>query len=380
MEADDRFYKRLQEGYRMEKPALAPSSIYDVMMECWDQEPSERPPFPALVDRIGDLMEEGLRQHYLDLNVAYDEMNREWLSGKQDYLSKMGEPDFQSVSTRPSPERQYENVPQNMDSGYLLPIPPAIVTDNTTGYQNLSNTNEPRGQLLANNTGYMFMNYPEIVEDSSRSQTFPVDMSRISTDNSSPDTLGKIQNVQQSKDNITLVVEDPNPSSPDEPGNQSPDFECNIEDKIDNREISGISNMNYIPNHLIFAPGKERLRDLNEVVEEVEQQKQRLKNRQSSEEFDGYPVGGPNSLRNGRRQKNDSGLGSIDSSQFESNSRSPIDITRGESDDLEPVKNNEGHGCHHNLSYVSHTPQQHANGLPNTHSHPALISAAGLIV
>jgi len=40
---------------------------------------------------------EGLRQHYLDLNVVYDKMNREWLSVNQDYLIKMGEPDFQSV-------------------------------------------------------------------------------------------------------------------------------------------------------------------------------------------------------------------------------------------------------------------------------------------
>ena len=42
---------KIEEGYRMPKPStdpLCPDSIYDIMMECWRKEYSDRPTFAYL--------------------------------------------------------------------------------------------------------------------------------------------------------------------------------------------------------------------------------------------------------------------------------------------------------------------------------------------
>jgi len=137
MEADERFYTMLREGYRMEKPTLAPSSLYDLMLDCWTHEPTERPKFPDLVSRIGGLMEEGLRQHYVDLNVPYDLINKE--------------------------SHTYQNIQPPIDNGgYLVPITPSqksVQYVNLASFNNASDSNIPNDSsppaLLANNTGYM---------------------------------------------------------------------------------------------------------------------------------------------------------------------------------------------------------------------------------
>ncbi|XP_078582755.1 uncharacterized protein LOC144865706 [Branchiostoma floridae x Branchiostoma japonicum] len=45
----------IKDGYRLEKPALCPDDIYDVMISCWQNLPGDRPTFPQLktsLDRI----------------------------------------------------------------------------------------------------------------------------------------------------------------------------------------------------------------------------------------------------------------------------------------------------------------------------------------
>ncbi|XP_066297937.1 tyrosine-protein kinase receptor Tie-1-like [Branchiostoma lanceolatum] len=47
--------KLLPDGYRLEKPALCPQDVYDVMKTCWETLPENRPTFPQLkatLDRI----------------------------------------------------------------------------------------------------------------------------------------------------------------------------------------------------------------------------------------------------------------------------------------------------------------------------------------
>ena len=38
------------------------------MIDCWNADPSQRPSFKELMDTLGDLLEDGEKDHYLDLS------------------------------------------------------------------------------------------------------------------------------------------------------------------------------------------------------------------------------------------------------------------------------------------------------------------------
>ncbi|KAL1438156.1 hypothetical protein MTO96_048246 [Rhipicephalus appendiculatus] len=92
---DESFYKRLKNGYRMEKPDYAPDDVYEIMQSCWQGEPKERPDFSTLVTRVGDLLEAGVRNYYMALNDPYANVNL-LMKNNNDYLT-MGnklDPDY----------------------------------------------------------------------------------------------------------------------------------------------------------------------------------------------------------------------------------------------------------------------------------------------
>lgn len=84
---DEEFYLKLSNGYRMEKPKYCPGFIFkEIMSRCWVKDPSERPEFGQLSTKLGDLLEASVRQHYVDLNDPYTEMNQVLFSN-HDYLN-----------------------------------------------------------------------------------------------------------------------------------------------------------------------------------------------------------------------------------------------------------------------------------------------------
>ncbi|RWS12832.1 Vascular endothelial growth factor receptor 3-like protein, partial [Dinothrombium tinctorium] len=85
IEVNEEFYKKLKNGYRMEKPDACPDVIYSMMHECWNAEPKDRPDFTQLAENLGLLLEASVRQHYLDLNDPYQQMNIQ-LQQTSDYL------------------------------------------------------------------------------------------------------------------------------------------------------------------------------------------------------------------------------------------------------------------------------------------------------
>lgn len=89
IDIDEEFYKRLKNGYRMEKPEYAPKSIYNIMQDCWNPEPTERPTFTELAEKLGLLLEASVKKYYIELNMPYMVMNKE-LMNNNDYL-QMGE-------------------------------------------------------------------------------------------------------------------------------------------------------------------------------------------------------------------------------------------------------------------------------------------------
>jgi len=40
--------KVLQQGYRMPRPMECPNELYDIMLDCWKEDPAERPTFETL--------------------------------------------------------------------------------------------------------------------------------------------------------------------------------------------------------------------------------------------------------------------------------------------------------------------------------------------
>lgn len=90
-----------------------------MMLDCWLAKPLFRPSFNKLSERIGSLLEDTVRKHYIDLNDPYLVMNTQRLED-HDYLAMMSPPNFENLS---SP--QYVNdLPENQDTpGYLCMRP-----------------------------------------------------------------------------------------------------------------------------------------------------------------------------------------------------------------------------------------------------------------
>ena len=130
IEPGDRFYDKLISGYRMEKPENCPMSIYHVMMKCWEADPNSRPSFKELMDFHGDLLEDGEKNHYLDLSKRFE--NKHGVAGavqNDDYLLRMNAPDY-TAQTSVMPGLEEED-------GYLVPeikIKPPMAETDECGY------------------------------------------------------------------------------------------------------------------------------------------------------------------------------------------------------------------------------------------------------
>ena len=110
----------------MEKPEYCPQPIYDMMLHTWDSEPEKRPNFLQLMDELGDLLEEGETDHYLDLTKNFDASFANNAVENKDYLAMMSPPDFTTqTSVSPGDFRPQTSVTSAADlNGYLEPTKP----------------------------------------------------------------------------------------------------------------------------------------------------------------------------------------------------------------------------------------------------------------
>ena len=60
--------RELQKGHRMEKPEYAPNFLGEMMTNCWQKEPSDRPTFFQMADVIAKQIESVVGIDYLNLN------------------------------------------------------------------------------------------------------------------------------------------------------------------------------------------------------------------------------------------------------------------------------------------------------------------------
>ncbi|KAG5850693.1 hypothetical protein ANANG_G00085160 [Anguilla anguilla] len=70
---DEEFCHRLRGGTRMRAPEYSTPEIYSIMLSCWKTNPIERPTFTALVETLGDLLQQRVQQDgkdYIPLNSS----------------------------------------------------------------------------------------------------------------------------------------------------------------------------------------------------------------------------------------------------------------------------------------------------------------------
>uniref|UniRef100_A0A672IP95 receptor protein-tyrosine kinase n=1 Tax=Salarias fasciatus TaxID=181472 RepID=A0A672IP95_SALFA len=64
---DESFCRRLREGTRMRPPEYATTEIYQTMLDCWLDRPTDRPTFADLVEHLGNLLQASAQQVCSDL-------------------------------------------------------------------------------------------------------------------------------------------------------------------------------------------------------------------------------------------------------------------------------------------------------------------------
>ncbi|NXU84264.1 VGFR1 factor, partial [Xiphorhynchus elegans] len=62
VQIDEDFCSRLKEGTRMRAPEQATEEIYQIMLDCWQSNPNDRPRFSELVKKLGDLLQANVQQ------------------------------------------------------------------------------------------------------------------------------------------------------------------------------------------------------------------------------------------------------------------------------------------------------------------------------
>uniref|UniRef100_A0A8C0IAK6 receptor protein-tyrosine kinase n=1 Tax=Bubo bubo TaxID=30461 RepID=A0A8C0IAK6_BUBBB len=74
VQIDEDFCSRLKEGTRMRAPEQATEEIYQIMLDCWQSNPNDRPRFSELVKKLGDLLQANVQQEgkdYIPLNTIF---------------------------------------------------------------------------------------------------------------------------------------------------------------------------------------------------------------------------------------------------------------------------------------------------------------------
>ncbi|XP_046640460.1 mast/stem cell growth factor receptor Kit-like isoform X4 [Daphnia pulicaria] len=69
--------KEILNGYRMDKPELAPKFFGEMMADCWKSDPKERPTFSQMEKVICGHMESSVSSDYLNMNAIYVKLNED---------------------------------------------------------------------------------------------------------------------------------------------------------------------------------------------------------------------------------------------------------------------------------------------------------------
>ncbi|XP_047483126.1 platelet-derived growth factor receptor beta-like isoform X3 [Penaeus chinensis] len=91
------FLKDLEAGLRMEEPKYGNDDLYDLMLQCWQEDPTRRPTFSALSEALESILEPEIMQNYGNMNQHYQRLNEERFKEETDYLDMFIRPDYQNL-------------------------------------------------------------------------------------------------------------------------------------------------------------------------------------------------------------------------------------------------------------------------------------------
>ncbi|XP_063227946.1 vascular endothelial growth factor receptor 1-like [Bacillus rossius redtenbacheri] len=143
MEADERLFNSLISGYRMECPEYSTREIYQLMLNCWDAEPTRRPTFTKLVEEFGAMLENSVREHYVDLNDPYIAMNKQTFQDCNDYLNMVTAPTYENLMS-PSYKNLDHHYINNPDAVKQLCLDAAA----GSGYIKMNRSSQPDDLMI----------------------------------------------------------------------------------------------------------------------------------------------------------------------------------------------------------------------------------------
>ncbi|CAL8394781.1 unnamed protein product [Boreogadus saida] len=105
---DESFCRRLKEGTRMRAPDYATTEIYQTMLDCWLNCPTDRPTFSELVEHLGNLLQTSAQQDGKD----YIPLTADEVQGCPVTSSHRGPQAFPLSGEHLEPQPHYDNAPQ----------------------------------------------------------------------------------------------------------------------------------------------------------------------------------------------------------------------------------------------------------------------------
>lgn len=123
MEVDEKFYNALKSGYRMAQPDYCPDNIYELMKQCWLEDPNERIEFSEISKQLGRYLGENVTQHYIDLNIPYEETNQIMYLENEGYLqidsNLVNQPNEEYLDIELEDRTEQNNYVNEQVNGYL---------------------------------------------------------------------------------------------------------------------------------------------------------------------------------------------------------------------------------------------------------------------
>lgn len=141
---NEQFYNAIKRGYRMSRPSYASEEVYDIMQKCWDEKFEKRPSFSSLVALTGNLLVDGYKQRYKQVNEEFLRSDHPAVVRVRPRATKINNPVYEGESIS---NILYSAVQPN-DNDYIIPLPDPKPEDS----DNVLNESRPSSTLQEGNT------------------------------------------------------------------------------------------------------------------------------------------------------------------------------------------------------------------------------------